>query len=213
MRSLNPARLDQVCGGFDGRYAYWSVPTGSSLTNNLTLVLDTFKDGGWTIHEDMDASVYLRSDVVGNSESLYFGSANADSSVLSIDQEVYSRNSSDIPMELISRVYRQQATRKSKNKYLYVVTGEDTGGDICVEASPDGYTWEEQDVVTHNAGTGVFPFTFPFNFGTTTNNRKRINLKTNPSYTYQLRFTESSTSAVVINEWDLYYYNRYLRDK
>lgn len=212
MRTLNKARLDQVAGGFDGRYAYWSVPTGSSLTNNLTIILDTFENGGWTIHEDMDASVYFRSDIVDNSEYLYFGSANADSIVTGIDQSIYSRAGADISMELISRVYRQQATRKSKNKYLYTVTGEDTAGDICVEASPDGYTWEEQGTIDHQAGTNVFPFTFPFNFGTTSNQRKRTNLKTNSSYTYQLRFTESSSEAVVINEWDLYYYNRYLRD-
>lgn len=212
MKSLNPARLNQVAGGFDGRYAYWSAPTGSSLTNNITIVLDTFKDGGWTIHENLDASVFFRSDIVGNSETLYFGSSNADSTVMGIDYDIFSRGGSDIPMEVISRVYRQQATRKSKNKYLYTITGDSTAGDICVEASPDGYTWEEQGVVYHKSGTSVFPFTFPFNFGVTTNQRERINLKTNSAYTYQLRFTEESSEEVVINEWDLYYYNRYLRD-
>jgi hypothetical protein len=211
MKTLNVAKLDIVCGGFDGRYAYWSVPTGSSIVNDLTLMYDTFEKG-WTIHDSMSASFYFISGIVGNSDSIYFGSASANGKVLAIDHSIYSRDSADISMEVISRVYRQQSMRKSKNKYLYVVTGEDTAGDVMVETSPDGYTFEEQGVVSADVGTAVFPFTFDFNFGVTTNNRKRINLKTNPSYTYQIRFTESSSDPVSINEWDLYYYNRKLRD-
>lgn len=208
MKTINKTQLAKVAGGFDGRFCWWSVPTGSSTENNLTICFDVMSKG-WTIHDDMDASVYFRSSVSGT-DRLYYG-ANLESKVLYLDRTKADRSGNDLSMEVISRIYRPSVSQKSKYKYLYTVTGADTQQPITLESSPDSYTYETQDTITPNTASSVFPMTFPAKFGATSDKRTRTNIASIQAYTFQLKFTESSTQQVVIKEWDLYHYPRGLR--
>lgn len=208
MKTINKDQISKVAGGFDGRFCWWSIPTGSSTENDLTICYDTTSKG-WTIHNDMDASVYFRSSVSGE-DRFYFG-ANAESKLYYMDRDRADRANNETTMEIISRVYRPSVSKKNKFKYLYTVTGESTQQPITVEASPDGFTFTEQDELTPSVSSSNFTITFPFQFGNSSDKRHRTNLATVQAYSYQLKFTETSTQQVVIKEWDLYHYSRGLR--
>lgn len=209
MKTINKGQLDKVAGGFDGRFCWWSVPTGSSLENDLTICLDVIS-GGWTIHDDINASVYFRSSVTGE-DQMYFG-ANAKSKILYLDRDIGSREGNDLSMEVISRTYRPSTSQKSKYKYLYTVTGADTQQPITIETSPDGFTFEYQDEISPDISVSSFPVTFPFAFGSTQDKRNRTNIASIQAYSLALKFTESSTQKAIIKEWDLYHYPRGLRN-
>lgn len=209
MKTLNKAQLGLVAGGFDGRFAWWAVPTGSSVSNDLVICYDTLSDG-WTTHDDVDVAVFFRSSVTGQ-DRMYYGDSSV-SKAFYLDRTIASRNGNDLTMEVISRKYRPAVSQKSKFKYLYVTTGNDTQGDICVESSPDGFTYEEQASISPNVGSSSFPLTFPAQFGESDDSRRRVTIAQKQSYSTQIRFTETSAQQAVILEWDLYYYTRGLRD-
>lgn len=209
MNSINKAALGEVAGGFDGRYAWWAVPLNASLVNNYVICYDTVKEG-WTVHDDMDASIWFRSSLTGQ-DRLSFCDA-VTGSCYYINPSLASRDGAAITWELISRNYRPTTSRKNKFKYNYIVTGVDNTAQISYYASPDGYTYQLQDTISQSNGGGVFPFTFPFSFGSSALNKHRVNLNTKQAYSLQNKFTESSTQNVEIMEWDMYYYPRGLRD-
>jgi len=208
MKTINTSQLEKVAGGYDGRFCWWSIPTGSSTDNNLTICFDIIS-GGWTIHDGMDASIYFRSDIIGE-DKLYFG-ANNESKMFYLDRDKADRSGNDLTMEVISRKYRPSVSQKSKYKYLYSVTGADTQKAITFESSPDSFTYEVQEVISPNIPSSVFPMTFPFLFGASSDKRTRTNIASIQAYDFQLKFTETSTQQAIIKEWDLYYYTRGLR--
>ena len=208
MKDINKDQLEKVAGGYDGRYCWWSVPTGSSTENDTTICYDTLVNG-WTIHDGMSANVYFRSAISGR-DRLYYG-ANSDSKLFYLDRTRADRAGNDLSWELISRVYRPSVSQKSKFKYLYTVTGADTQQPITVESSPDNFTYETQDIISPNISGSVFPMTFPLHFGASADKRNRTNIASIQAYTLQLKFSESSTQQVIIKEWDLYHYTRGLR--
>ncbi len=238
MKTLNKDRLNQVCGGFDGRFMWWSCPSGTSTTNDLTICKDTFKrdpDDGWTIHTNFNATVWLRSTITGD-DRLYYGD-NSQTQLLGLNKSVTLRDGVSIDFELISRKYRVQTFRKSKWKYVYVTTGESSEQDIVVSSSPDGFTYEEQAVISPSVTGSIFPMTFPFFLGSTAEKKERINLKGNTTaYSYQLKFgqqvrdtvdsavvvfpltfpisfgSDTASEQLAVKEWSILHYPRGLRD-
>lgn len=233
MRNVNKNRLERVAGGFDGRYIWWSLPQNTSIDNDLVICKDTFMrdpDDGWTVHDTIRASVWFRSTITGD-DRLYYGSDDARSKVYSINDAVSSRDEGEFDFEVKSRAYRPKTYRKSKFKYVYITTGDDNNSGITVEGSPDGFTFEEQDIISPDVASSVFPMTFPFFLGSSSQKKSRVNLGGNTNaYTYQLRFTESSGSGnaqvfpftfpftfgtdskISIKEWSVMQYARGLRD-
>lgn len=226
MKTLNVSRLNQVAGGFDGRYAWWSVPLNTSITNNYTICYDTFKKG-WTVHENMNAAVWFRSELLGR-DDFYFIS-NDDGKCFIINEEVGARDSQAMNFEFISRYYRPNVSRKSKFKYLYVSTGENINTDISVYGTKDGFTRELEGTINPSVNESIFPMTFPFFFGETDDETTRINLSIESCYKTQVSFTEDSTSFastfpltfpftfgadtnILIKEYELWYYPRGLRN-
>lgn len=227
MKRVDKIRLDQTAGGFDGRYAWWSVPYETSATNNLLLCYDTLSKG-WTIHINHNANVFFRSDITG-SDRLYYGSSTSLSKVYEVNEEIGSIDTDIIPFRVESRSYRSGVSRKSKWKYTYVKTGSNTDSDIEVSASPDGFTEELQEIISPVVSTSTFPVTFPFQFGASVDRINRVNLKLQPAHTFQLVFEEESIGTtnsfpltfpitfgadtdLIIKEWDIKYFERGLRD-
>lgn len=209
MKGLNKDRLDIVAGGFDGRYAWWAVPNGISTTNNLLICYDVVEKE-WTIHDDIEASVFFRSDISGQ-DRFYYGDYN-EAKLYYFDFDKADRNGEDLTMEVESRVLRPTGGRKNKFKYLYLTTGSDTTGDLDIYGSPDGYTYELQGTRTPQVSDSSFPLTFPAGLGESTDQTEpRINLALKQAFTIQYKFTETSTQKVIIKEWHTYYYTRGLR--
>jgi hypothetical protein len=226
MNMLNKERLDIVAGGFDGRHAWWAVPYQTSTTNNYVLCYDIITKG-WTVHTDWQASGWFRSSLVGG-DRLYFGAANSISKVYQVSADATSKDGAAIDFQFISRAYRPQVSRKTKWKYMRLVTGSETNGDIDIYYSPDGFSYQLITTYSSLVSTGVFPITFPFRFGESQRNTQRVNLIGDPAYTYQLKFTESSVGTSVvfpltftttfgtdthlsINEYDLMYIPKPIR--
>ncbi len=227
MSMVNRNRLEQVAAGFDGRYAWWSLPMETSTINNYIICYDTVKKG-WTVHKNHLATVFFRSTILGD-DRLFFGTSASTSKIYYFNKEVGTIDGEPIPFKVITRALRPQTSRKSKYKYLYVTTGEDTNTNISVSGSPDGFTSELQENISSLVNSGIFPMEFPFYLGVSTNKKHRINLRAESSYTYQLIFEEESMGTstvfpltlpvifgrdtqVVIKEWDLLYQPRGLRD-
>lgn len=228
MEDVNKNALDQVAGGFDGRYCYWSLPSVTSATNDYTIMYDTYNKG-WTVHNaGIEANCFFRSTITGD-DRLYFGSSRNYSKVYALTTTVSSREDASYTFEFKTRVYRPQVSRKCKFKYLYLVTGASTDTTLSIYASPDGYSEELQREINPKVSNGVFPVTFPFYFGQSTDKRHRINLRLGVSRTIQFIFKEDSSATtipvfpltfpitfgidnkVVIKEWDLLFYARNLR--
>lgn len=208
MKTINKSMIHLAVGGYDGRFLWYAIPTGSSTFNDLVICLDTVSEG-WTIHDSMDVAVFFRSSVSGQ-DRLYYGDSQV-SKAYYLDRTRADRANNALSMEVISRKYRPAVSQKSKYKYLYTMTGADTQGDITISASPDGFTYEEQDVLSPSVSGSSFPITFPFQFGESDDMRNRTDLAIKQSYSCELKFTETSTQQAIISEWDLYYYTRGLR--
>lgn len=220
MKNLNNAKLDQVAGGFDGRYAWWALPSTVSETNDIVICKDTFRrkpEEGWTIHDEMNASVFFRSEIDGSDE-LFFG-VDDDSKVYKIEKDTSIRDNADINFEVRSRGYRPAGWRKSKFKYLYLTTGSNTETTVQIDGSPNGYTFEDQGSIDPSVSISTFPATFPFTLGTTSDKKIRVDLKGNTNaYSYQYKITKSDDYTpgidpnIVIKEWSTLYRPRGLRD-
>lgn len=209
LKGVNKERLDQVAAGFDGRYAWWSLPFGSNVVNSITICYDTLNHG-WTIHDNLNASIWYRTSITGT-DRLCYGDVITGSNYY-INPIIASRDGEPITWEVISRNYRPESSRRSKFKYNFVITGSATSAVLDYYVSADGYDFELQDQIVQASDSQVFPFVFPFKFGQSSLGRHRTNLKTKQAYTLQNKFTESSTKSVEIREWDLHYYGRGLRD-
>jgi hypothetical protein len=231
MSNINKDRLDVVAAGFDGRYAWWAVPTGTSIVNDYVICKDTFMrdpEDGWTVHTAINASVWFRSILSGN-DRLYFGSNTSTSKIYELNSNVLSKDSNTIDWQVITRMYKPQLNRKSKFKYVYWTLSSDSTASITVSASRDGYTYQEMDTLSSEASTSVFPITFPFRFGETVETRPpRTNLAFDPSYSFQMKLTEASSTsggsfpltfpitfgdnrAVEIKDFEIFYFPRGLR--
>jgi hypothetical protein len=226
MKEINVSRVDQVAGGFDGRYVWWSVPLNTSVTNNYTICYDTWKEG-WTVHENMNAAVWFRSELQGE-DNFYFIS-NDDGKCFVLNEEVGSRDSQAMEFEFKSRYYRPQLSRKSKFKYLYVTTGSNINTDISVYATKNAFTRELEGTINPSVNESTFACTFPFFFGETEDKTDRINLGIESCYKTQISFIESGVSEsastfpltfpvsfgsdtnILIKDYELWYYPRGLR--
>lgn len=193
MKMLNKERLNKVAAGFDGRHCWWAVPYLTSTTNNYVICYDIVTKG-WTVHTDWNASGWFRSTLVGG-DRLYFGASNATSKVYQVALEATSKDGNAIDFQFISRAYRPQVSRKTKWKYMRIVTGDDTNTSINIYYSPDGFSYQLVQQYSPAVSAGVFPITFPFQFGESQRKTERINLIGDPCYTYQLKFTESSSGS------------------
>lgn len=213
MSRITLSRLSQVSGGFDGRYAWWSIPVDESTTNNLTISVDTVdgKFESWSEHTGIDANVFFRSSISGQ-DRFYYGDANSTSKLKQIDPSIANREGEALTLTIHSRYYRPSVSRKSKFKYTYVVADEIEGTSIAVSASPDGYTAESQGTISASQSASSFPFTFPLSLGATTKTRRRLNMAIKQAYTMQLQMTETSTQKIYIDEWDVLYQKKGYRD-
>lgn len=227
MNRINKSRLDQVAGGFDGRYAWWAVPYESSTTNNYLLAYDTVTEG-WTVHKGHYASVFLRTRITGN-DTLCYGNNSPTGKILYLSKNTMNIDGEEIEFRVESRKYRPEVGRKCKFKYAYVTTGENTTTQVSVSGAPDGFTPELLKVVDSELSDGTFPMTFPFAFGISSERKHRVNMKGGAWYSYQLVFEETSSGTaetfpmvfpiglgddkkLIIKEWEILYFPRGYRD-
>jgi len=218
MASINRTYMQNCVGVFDGRYCYWAITTGSSATNNKLIVLDTWgirKVKGitiypWTTMSSKPASFMTKSPLSG-SDLIYFSDTSATSGlVFKFDSSVYTDNGTAITMTVIPRSYMLDPSRKSKWKYLYLKFDTGVPSTLNVYARVDrtiNYALQKA-ISLHGSSPGLGP-TGSFTLGVSVLgggmvNPDRVNFAQLNGKMLDVKFLETSSSAVGIYEFSVY---------
>lgn len=209
MMGLNKARLNQVSGVFDGRICWYSLPNGSSTTNNLVLTFDTITRG-WQRHTGINASV-LDSFSISGTPQIYFGEATSDSKAYVFDTST-SDNGTAITYQVISRRYGGDSPEsKKKWKRLYTRAEESGNYDITITKSVDGFDYETLGTL-NLAGSGSVLDSLVLDtsrLGTTDVKRDAFNISKSRNYYIQYKFLNTSASSSInIRDWEMIYYKK-----
>ena len=210
MKRFVVARLNQTAGVFDGRRVWWTVCT-SGTTNNEVLIFDSFTRG-WTRHTGLNASVIHLSTITG-SPVIYFGSSTANGKSYQIDSST-SDDGSAIDFVIDTPFYDPQPGYKERYKYLYLNADVASAVNIDVDQSKDGFTFSDLATVALTGlgaafGTAIFG---THKFGAATIIRDRI-FGGGLANFMQYRFANNTTTdAVIIRGWDIFYQVKSLRN-
>lgn len=221
MNTITKSAISKVCGKYDGRYVYWSIPTNSSTTNNKFIVLDTFGIGKrnghtvypWTTMTGKNASYFVNSTISGTA-LMYFTDSGTTGKVFKFDTSVYTDNGTNITMDVITRSFMPDPARKQHWKYFYARYGTGISTSVTVRAKVDeDIAYTTQDTVSL-AGTspGLDSFILDTSvLNGTTVMRHRTNFAGLTGKTLSVEFTETSSSAVTIYDHELYFHPKGLR--
>lgn len=227
MDSINKSALNAICGGFDGRYAYWGIPTASSTVNNKLIVLDTWKisrqRGGntiypWTTMTGKNASYIASSTISGSGSTVFFTDSGATGKVFKFDTSVHADDGSNIAIDVITRNYVYDLSRKMKWKYDYIRHETGVASTLNVYARVDNasdYMLQQAISLAGNSPglgpTGTFTLGVSTLGGNTTSTTRVTNAQLIGKL-FQMEFTETSSNAVTINDWELYAQPKGLRN-
>ena len=221
LSNITIGSLSGIVGSFDGRYCYWSIPTGGSSTNNQIIAMDTWEittskgvtTYPFTTMSGKNASYFAASTIPGNTD-IYFTDAASSGLVFKFDTSVYTNNGTNITMTVQTRDYFSDFARKTKWKYLYTTYQSGNAAMIGVNAKIDqGATYATIDTISavgNSPGLGSFILGTSALGGATTSTQR----STFPSYTchyLNIQYLETSANAVTIHHWELYGKPRGLR--
>lgn len=221
MKTINRDYISGSCGFFDGRKAWFFVPTGSSTYNNTCIVVDltisgfvstgaaNVWQGGWTKHTGIRANVMFASDIDGEND-IYFGEALASETSKMYIMDTSNTDDGDaIEFVYESRNFIPSDSNPTKWKYLWV-TGDAVGNVDChVDTRTDFFEYDDQGVINLTSLGTVFPFTLSAYLGDMGLVRKRFDLNYARKRSIQVKFSASnSTVPIIINDYE---FKGYLR--
>lgn len=214
MSGLNLSNLSKVVGIFDGRYAMWGVPNGSSSVNNLVLVLDT-----WNIGKINGKTVYPWSTMTGKNighatistisgqQVVYFSDSGATGKVFKIDSSVHTDDGTAITMDVRTRDFVLDLSRKAKWKYIYVTFTTGSSGSLQVNARIDqALNFTNQDNVSlqgDSPGLGSFVLGTSILGGANVSTAQVV-LASLVGHALGIQFLESTANNCVIRHYQIY---------
>jgi len=218
MDEINRNALEAISSGFDGRYAYWSIPTGASTTNNKIIALDTWKIqkyGGsmvypWITMTGKNASYIVTSTISGSGSQVFFTNATATGKVFKIDNSIRTDDGANIEMDVITRNFSYDLARKMKWKYCYVRYDTGVGSALTIKARIDNASdfGTQQAISLLGTSPGLGPTgTFMLGISTlggNTTTTTRVTLLHLTGKLFQIKFTESSDNEVTIHDYQVY---------
>jgi hypothetical protein len=217
MATINLSQLGKIVSCYDGRYAMWSVPTSSSSTNNLILVLDTWettKKSGksvykWTTMKGKNAGFFAVSTIPGYGK-VYFTDALTTGKVFKFDTSVYTDNGTAITMDVRSRSFMLDPARKSKWKYMYVAYETGSSALLEVKARIDrAITFTAQkNIPLAGTSPGLGP-TGTFTLGTSTlggqqTDEDRVTFMRLTGHLLGVQFLEETANSCVLHHFEIY---------
>lgn len=214
MNGINKGQLNKVAAIFDGRYAWFAIPEGSSAINNIVLVLDIEtldkKDKGWTKMTGINASCF-ESFAISTTPQLYFGESRANSKVYVFDNST-SDDGAAIDFDIISRRYGGDASEIKKKWYWVWLWVKETGNyDVEIDYSNDGFSYDTLGTINlSGAGSELDTMILDTSrLGVTDVKKDRFTFPKLNGHYLQLRAHESSTDAsVTIRNWEIVFYKR-----
>jgi hypothetical protein len=208
MKGLSKAQLDKAAAVFDGKYAWFFIPDGSSTYNNLCLCYNTVTTG-ITKMTGIYAARGVISSVSGTAKT-YFADSR-DSKVYVMDGS-YSDNGNPIEYRFISKRYQPDFKHLYKFKYLYLQYLQNSVGNLLVRTSIDNFAPDLQETVSLNPALTAFTYVFPFGFGSTNQMTRRVNLPYQPASNIQLDLYKNDTNAPAsVNKYTFLGYPKSLR--
>ncbi|PWU05320.1 MAG: hypothetical protein C5B43_03480 [Verrucomicrobia bacterium] len=213
MAGINTNQLALIAGGFDGRYVYWAVPTGSSTTNNQIIALDTWEiQSGKGIYpfitmSNKNAQNFATSTIPGFSQ-IYFTDATASTGlVYKFDTSVFTDNGTNVTMDVRTKDYASSGSNKTKWKYGYVTYDTGSAASVAVNARIDratGFTNQKNISMQGNSpGLGSFILgTSVLGGQGTTDTRWGFAQMT--GHYMGLQFKDTTANSVVLHTWELW---------
>lgn len=221
LNNITLGSLSQIVGGFDGRYIYWAIPTNGSAINNEIIALDTWEIAiskdifPFTTMSTKNASYFTTSTIPGYT-NVYFADASLTSGlVFKFDTSVHTDNGTAITMDVRTRDYFSESSRKSKWKYLYLTYKSGTAGSLTVNAKIDqASSYNTQSTISL---VGNSPPLGSFILGTSqlggiTLNTTRVGLAQLVCHYLGIQFLESTSNAVEIHKWETWFQPKALRN-
>lgn len=217
MGTITASGLGGVCGIYDGRYAMWSLPLSSSNFNNRIICLDTWEittvNGKtiypWTTMTGKNAGHFAISTISGK-QAVYFSDAASVGSVYKIDTSVVTDNQLEIIMDVRTRDFVLDPSKKSKWKYVYITYETGTAASLDINArvdSPPAYTNQTSISLAGNS-PGLGPtgnFTLGVSqLGGADISTTRVILKHITGHRLGLQFYEDSVNDAAIHYYSIY---------
>lgn len=223
MNNINLSALSKIAGGFDGRYVYWGVPTGSSTVNNQVIVLDTWEIGkskGSTVYpfttmSGKNPSYFFQSTIPGHPNMYFTDSGATTGLVFKFDSSVNTDNGTAITMDVQTRDYSATASNKTKWFYGYLTYDTGSAADVAVNARIDRAT-----NFTNQANISMQGLSAPlgsFILGTSIlggqgTTDTRWSFAQILGHYMGLQFKDTTSNSVVIHKWELWGNRKKLRN-
>lgn len=225
MAGLNVSQLSLCAGIYDGKYIRWAVPNGGSANNNLVLVFEPNKImksklaimRSWVKWTGITPSQYTVSSISGSNQ-IYFGDATTGGFVFKENSGDYTDNGTPVSMDVRSRDYMFDISKKHKAKYLYLRYKSGLAGTLAVNAREDqASTFTNQENLSLGGNSPGLGPTGTFTLGVSTLGGSTV---TTHRTTFQhltghmlgIQYTEATSSYCEIYDQQIYGYIKGLRN-
>lgn len=214
LNTLNLSQLSLCAGAYDGKYIYWSVPTGSSNHNDTVLVLEpTIKTKGktmthrcWAKWTGFNAAQFAVSNLAGENV-IYFGDGTATGLVYQLNTASFTDNGTAVTMDVKTRNYFYDLSRKAKYKYIYTTFTSDSAASVSLNARLDeALNFTTQATISQQ---GDSPGLGSFILGTSTlggqdQSTVRTIFQHLTGHKLQIEFKDTTSSSVEIRHWQIF---------
>jgi len=191
---------------------YWAIPVNGSSTNNLIITLDTWETNSskgiypFTTMTGKNVSYFANSTIPGSSQ-VYFADASTTSGlVFKFDSSLSTDNGTAIVMDVRTRDYYHESSRKTKWKYLYTTYTSGTAGSVAIGAKIDqGSSYVNEDNISLEGNSpplGQFILGTSTLGGATTSTTRTTFAQITCHY-LNIQFLESTANPVTIHKWEL----------
>jgi hypothetical protein len=141
LNGVNKAQLEKVSGIYDGKYIYWAMPNGASVSNDLAMVFwpkikykaDNITYRSWVKWSGITPAQFIQSDISGQNKT-YFGDATTGGFVSQLNTSSYDDNGTAVEMDVRTRSVESDRSRKTKFKYLYFKYKTGSAGSLAINA-------------------------------------------------------------------------------
>ena len=165
---------------------------------------------GFSKHTGIYASKAVISTVTGE-PVVYFGDSRNAKVYQFVDST--SDDGNDIDFQFISRQYSPDFKRLNKFKYLFLEYKQGSTGILDVYTSVDSYNYDLLEQIDLSAVSTVFPYIFPFPFGTTDQVDYRVELPYQVNIKIQVKFAKNDqTARTSITDYAFMGFQKAIRD-
>lgn len=220
MNDINKTAIDTTKGIYDGRYIYWSIPTGANSKPDRAIILDTYnikrvnnrRIYPFTLRTGISPAFMTLSTISGK-PNIYFTGNDSAGLVFRINKSIFSDNGHNIPMIIETRGYMPDPARKIKWKYLYLKYDLGNAARLFVYQQIDngGYALQRTIYLNEDSATLGSFILDTHTLGGGDRSHARVNLKKQTGKIAQFYLFEDSALQQTFYDFQIYGKARGLR--